>query len=211
MIYAYDKLYVENARETLGNMLHFAVHDLGRDLTSFYDAFIVSGLAKRFGKGEPKLTVGMSGAELACEVVRCSSGNIIDVKPKPELKKTPEYWTGWAVAYYEWDKDISFERINEIVPIDQIKEMYNPLHEADIAKFVDIMDKKIEEYKAVTRLARLRAYAGMTQRILAEKSGVSVRMIEQYEQGKKDINKASVDTVYKLSKALGCDMESIIG
>jgi hypothetical protein len=31
-----------------------------------------------------------------------------------------------------------------------------------------------------------------------------------YEQRNKDINKASVDTVYRLSKALGCVMEDLI-
>lgn len=60
------------------------------------------------------------------------------------------------------------------------------------------------------QLARLRIYAGLTQKALAKNSGVSVRMIEQYEQGKKDINKASAETVYKLSQALGCSMEDLI-
>ncbi len=60
------------------------------------------------------------------------------------------------------------------------------------------------------QLTRLRSYANLTQKMLAEKSGVSVRMIEHYEQGKKDINKASAETVYKLSQALGCSMEDLI-
>ena len=60
------------------------------------------------------------------------------------------------------------------------------------------------------QLARLRSYADLTQKMLAEKSGVSVRMIEHYEQGKKDINHASAETIYKLSKALGCKMEELL-
>ncbi len=56
----------------------------------------------------------------------------------------------------------------------------------------------------------MRAYAGLTQKMLAEKTGVSVRMIEQYEQGRKDINHASAETVYKLAKSLGCSMEELI-
>ena len=40
--------------------------------------------------------------------------------------------------------------------------------------------------------------------------GVSVRMIEQYEQGRKDINRASSATVLQLSRALGCRMEDLI-
>lgn len=51
---------------------------------------------------------------------------------------------------------------------------------------------------------------GLSQSQLASASGVSVRMIQYYEQGVKDINKASGETLYKLSKALGCKMEDLI-
>lgn len=51
---------------------------------------------------------------------------------------------------------------------------------------------------------------GLSQSQLASASGVSVRMIQYYEQGVKDINKASGETLYKLSNALGCKMEDLI-
>ncbi len=60
------------------------------------------------------------------------------------------------------------------------------------------------------QLARLRKYANLTQKELGKKAGVSTRMIEKYEQGDKDLNHASAETVYKLSKALECDMEELI-
>lgn len=88
--------------------------------------------------------------------------------------------------------------------------MYSPYHEADITKFIIEIDRRIESRREESRLARLRAYAGLSQRMLAERSGVSVRMIEQYEQGKKDINRASSATVYQLSKALDCRMEDLL-
>lgn len=50
----------------------------------------------------------------------------------------------------------------------------------------------------------------LSQSELAKKSTVSVRMIQKYEQGGKNINKAQAETVYKLSKALGCTMEDLI-
>ena len=46
--------------------------------------------------------------------------------------------------------------------------------------------------------------------MLAEKSGVSLRMIQQYEQGAKDINKASGESLVALSRALGCRMEDLL-
>lgn len=51
---------------------------------------------------------------------------------------------------------------------------------------------------------------GLSQSQLAAASGVNVRMIQYYEQGAKDINKASAETLYKLSEALGCRMEDLI-
>jgi DNA-binding XRE family transcriptional regulator len=207
---AYDELYLGRARITLGSMLHFAVHDLGRDISAFFESFISSGFSSRFGRGEPKVTVGLSGPELAYEVIYKTTGQFCDVKPTPVYDKTPEYWAGWALAYYEWYRNIPFEDINRIVPISEIVRLYNPLHEADIMKFVDIMDARIDEKFKRDQLSRFRSYARLTQKALAENSGVSVRMIEQYEQGKKDLNHASAETVYKLSKALGCTMEDLI-
>lgn len=59
-------------------------------------------------------------------------------------------------------------------------------------------------------LKEYRAKAGLSQSQLGEASGVNVRMIQYYEQGVKDINKASGETLYKLSQALGCKMEDLM-
>lgn len=59
-------------------------------------------------------------------------------------------------------------------------------------------------------LKRLREAAGLSQSQLARESGVNVRIIQDYEQGARDINKAAAETVYQLSLALGCKMEDII-
>lgn len=49
-----------------------------------------------------------------------------------------------------------------------------------------------------------------TQKELAEKSGVSVRAIRDYEQGQRDLSKASAETVYRLAKTLQVSMEELI-
>lgn len=63
----------------------------------------------------------------------------------------PEYWAGWALAYYQWLKNIPFEEILDAVPMEKIVRSYYPLHEADIRKFVEIMDEWIEEAKTTSR------------------------------------------------------------
>ena len=62
-------------------------------------------------------------------------------------------------------------------------------------------DRMLKEY---------RTKSGMSQSQLAEASGVNVRMIQYYEEGVKDINKASGEALYKLSRALGCKMEDLL-
>ena len=59
-------------------------------------------------------------------------------------------------------------------------------------------------------LKYMREAAGYSQSQLAAASGVSLRMIQHYEQGDKSINKASVITVLKLAEALDCDVYDII-
>lgn len=51
---------------------------------------------------------------------------------------------------------------------------------------------------------------GMSQKDLAEKSGVNLRMVQYYEQGFKDIKKAQAATVQKLARALECTMEDLL-
>lgn len=60
------------------------------------------------------------------------------------------------------------------------------------------------------RLKQKRIEAGLSQSGLANQSGVSLRMIQYYEQGRDDINKAQAGTVYRLAIALDCTVEEII-
>lgn len=61
-----------------------------------------------------------------------------------------------------------------------------------------------------SRLKLTRETAGLTQKQLAEKSGVDIRLIQHYEQGSKDINNAKCITVLQLAEALECDIYDII-
>ena len=59
-------------------------------------------------------------------------------------------------------------------------------------------------------LKDLRMAAGLTQAELAQKSGINLRMIQYYEQGFKDLNKAAFETGLKLAEALDCDPRDLI-
>ena len=61
-----------------------------------------------------------------------------------------------------------------------------------------------------SRLKFMREEKGMSQSELSRKSGVSLRSIQMFEQGNRDINKAQVITVLQLAEALECDVYEII-
>ena len=50
----------------------------------------------------------------------------------------------------------------------------------------------------------------MTQEELAHESGVSLNTIRAYERKSKDINKAQIDIVLRLAKALRCDITELL-
>lgn len=62
----------------------------------------------------------------------------------------------------------------------------------------------------MSNLKRIRESKDLTQAKLADLAKVSRRMVEYYEQGYHDINKAEAFTVYKLAKALKCRMEALL-
>ena len=210
MIRAYHKVYLENARNNLGRMLDFATYDLGYDPRTFFDLFMKSGLAKQFEKGDFHVTVGMSGVELAFRVVELTKDQVECPRPRYSADRSPEYWAGWALAYYQWETALTFADILKCVPLDEIIRMYSPYHEMDIRQFCDRMNELYRAANPETKLKQLRQRAGMSQSELAEQSGVPVRTIQQYEQRQKSINKAQAEYLVMLANALHCKAEDLI-
>ena len=59
-------------------------------------------------------------------------------------------------------------------------------------------------------LKEMREKAGLSQSQLATKSEVSIRMIQQWEQGVKNINAAHLLSLVNLSLALECNISDIL-
>lgn len=210
MIYAYDKVYLDKARTALGRMLDFAVYDLKYDLEKFFDLFMKSGVADRFASGDFSVIVGMSGVELAYEVLDKAGASYERIKPKYSVARSAEYWLGWALAYYQWVTAMSFAEIVRYVAVKDMLGLYYPFHEMDIRQFVDKMNALYKAAKPETNLKLLRRRAGLSQRELAELSGVPLRTIQQYEQRKKNINKAQAEYLAMLARVLCCDVIDLI-
>ena len=159
-------------------------------------------------KGDLFVITGMSGAELAIRVLDIPDDDII--MPSYNTAKSQEYWTGWILAYYQWGNGKTFEMIDKEIPICKIRNMYNPYHEMDISSAILKLREMSQVSRAETYLKKLRKRAGISQSILAEETGIPVKTIQQYEQRRKDINKAQVEYVVRLSKALCCEPQDIL-
>lgn len=59
-------------------------------------------------------------------------------------------------------------------------------------------------------LREIRKSRSMTQKELAQKSGVNFRSLQDYEQGHKKLVSASGDILLRLSTVLGCTMEALL-
>ena len=210
MIHAYDKIYLDKARTALGRMLDFAVYDLKYDIEDFFALFITSGIAARFEKGDYSVIVGMSGVELAYNVLELTKGEENRIKPQYSADRSEEYWAGWALAYYQWDTALSFEEIVRAVPMKRIVQMYSPYHEMDIRQFCDKMNERYRTAQPETNLKALRQRSGLSQRELSEQSGVPLRTIQQYEQRQKSINKAQAEYLFMLARSLCCEIEDLL-
>ena len=120
----------------------------------------------------------------------------------------PDYWCGWVLAYWQWETGRPFRTIGRVTTMEEIRALYWPLHEAAEQKFVEAIEERVARRGAP--LKSWREQRGLSQVALAEKSGVSLRAIQQYEQRCKDINHGQGASLYRLAQTLGCRIEDLL-
>lgn len=210
MIRAYPESYLHKAQALLGDAFDYAINVLEMDGSAFVKMFIGSTISKRLELGEPAYLQGKSGIDVIVDVIEDTMRTVPQIIPQDRMERSAAYWIGWAIAYYQWYSDRKYGEILAAVPFETLLSLYPTLHEADISKFADTVDKQVREYFPETNLKRIRQIYGCSQAELARRSGVGLRSIQMYEQRNKDINKASVEAVYRLAKVLGCSVEDLI-
>ena len=192
-------------------MLDYLVNDLHYPLETAWQWFVTSELSARFEQG------GIVRCWWACPgrtCPRCTGAGGREVvfmqKPSYAYDRSPEYWTGWALAYYQWLTGLRFAEIEQAVSITKVWLLYTPYHEMDVRQFADKMNELYRASKPETNLKAMRTLAGLSQSELAGQAGVPVRTIQQYEQRQKDINKAQAETLLRLARALNCNVEDLM-
>ena len=201
MIRAYNEIYLDDAMQTLAEMFSYVPN--ARQADVLFQHFVMSGVAYQFGRGNPRY-INMPPQVLFEEV----AGRKMPMIQPYSYGRSPEYWCGFVLAYYQWYTGLGFEQIGRRLPPSRIIAMYNPLHEASMEKFVEVANSIV--FQKETNLARYRKTANLSQRELAKYSQVSLRAIQLYEQRQLDINMAPAVKLFQLSRVLGCYIEDLL-
>ena len=207
---AYDELYLSDAMSNLGGAFHYAINDCGIPPDQFMEEFLQSDLSKEFEAGNPWVLSGMSGIELTQRVLESIRPGYPFPSPSPAVFKTPEYWAGYYLAYFQWFTGIRFKDIFARVKLTEIIAMYPVYHEMDVTNFVEDISQRLDKAEAPSRLKALRERAGYSQSQLAKKANVGIRMIQLYEQRAANIDNARTSVLYRLARALRCNIEDLL-
>ena len=181
MIRAYDESLLIKACDSLGRMLDFSVHSLHMDVKTMLELFIASGAASLFEQGDIRLIAGMSGIELAYEILDRSGMSYERQSPRHTISLSSEYQYGYDLAHKQWELCVSFDEL--------------------------ISESAKDNMPA---LKKMRIKNGLSQSALAKASSVPVRTIQQYEQRQKDINRARAEYIVSLAAALNCSPSDLL-
>lgn len=210
MIRAYGSNILDAAMNNLGEMLDYAVNACGIEPDEYWKLFLASGYAAQFSSGSAKVVTGLSGTELVWEVLDKCGLHISMPEPQTDYGRSPEFWCGWILAYYQWYTNLSFKEIYRYITIRDVLKLYPTLHEASEDKFVDTINRMIRSKEPATNLQRRRRSIGLSQKELATRAGISLRTLQQYEARARDINKAAAASLSALARVLSCQIEDIL-
>lgn len=202
MIHAYNEYYLYMAQCKLASMFELAVYQENLTVDDFGEKFINSPLSKAFEEANPIYLAGKSANELLGLVL-----NKQIEETEQNMIASPEYWVGWVLAYTQWYTCKTFNEIISAYPCSKLLLNYFPYHEMDVTEIVKLIQSRLSTESSLKQLRKKRK---LSQSELSKISGVSLRAIKAYEQGKLDISKAQGETLYKLAKTLDCSMEYLI-
>lgn len=207
---AYHELYLNDAKRHLSTLFDYAINVCHFESDFFFYLFSKSDAGKQFETGNPAYIAGMSGYELLQKIADEFYQNKVLPEPVYSESKSPEYWAGWTLAQYQWKTGKRFDDINETISLSKIIEMYPFYHEMDISQFYERMDAIFAENQTETKLKKIREACGLSQSELAKEADINLRNIQMYEQRQNKIDKAQANTLYKLARALGCNIEDLL-
>ena len=202
MIHAYNEYHLHHLQPRLGMMFDVAVCYEGWDIDEFAARFAESNVARGIEIKSPRYMSGMSGTEMYTEIAGTSNRYDFSF-----MERSDAYWVGHTVTYLQWYWNRPFRKLFDAYPCSRLLSNYPTFHETDISRTCEIVGKVLIPENVIKRR---RKELGMTQKELAERSGVSLGTIRAYEQGVLDICNASGYTLVALSEALFIEVGEIL-
>lgn len=221
---AYNKILLDEVKNNFGAMLDCGINALGFESKAFYNMFLTSKMSKRINSGDCYIISTLGGVELAELIVNHAMNNsrYVHVKRASDSefntrlnnaivhKESKEYWAGSVIAEYAWEKNMSYQELNRYIGIEEVVSLYDSFGDVDYLMVSIRIDEMIKGKKTISNLKVRREKVGLSQRDLANATGIPVRTIQQYEQRQKRINKASAEYLVKMSTVLKCDVRDIM-
>lgn len=143
MINAYSELYLDSSQDILGQAFDWVVNTCEDDLETFCNRFSQSRIAAMFEIGYPKYVAGCNGAELVNFVMEDLGLPEYSCPQEFFADRSPEYWAGWVLAYFQWWVNLPFSTILHQIPVAKIISLYPLGHEQDIRNIVDILSESV--------------------------------------------------------------------
>lgn len=143
----YPKQDMIFAQKVLGGMCEYGTQVMGYPLDLMWGMFVNSEFCELFENGFGK-AIFTTGPGLAMNVENSIRGRFI---PKRQGKMpaaentTPNYWVGWAMAYYQWDYTRPFREIADRIHINEVYKMYEVYHCTGKVNFSDAMEELMLE------------------------------------------------------------------
>ena len=129
MIHAYSESYLYDAKQNLAECFDYAISNCRFNADIFSRLFVQSGYADKFERGNPAIVSGISGIELAQEIIMYAYMNYKFPEKIFSEERSEVYWAGWALAEYQWATCRRFKDIFSRIPLSEIVTMYSVYHE----------------------------------------------------------------------------------
>lgn len=202
MVYAYEEKYLTTIAEIVG--------DIFRKATCIED-FEIDRFAQEFAKSKVAHAIEYGDLDyLMSEEIEDDIASLICSEPNKEYCEdinSREYWVGYILVFIQRAVRRSFKEIFALYLCSRLLKDYDTYGDIDPIEMV----KKIKQYISMSnKLKQFREKKKMTQQELANNSHVTVKNIKAYEDGTVDISKAQGDTLFRLSRALGCTIEELL-
>lgn len=221
---AYNINYQSHVQRNIGAMLDCGVNTLEFGMRDFYNMFLACEMSDRLNRGDSYTVCTLGGVELA-EYVVCTAMNnskYIHVRKASDPAynqqlsdaiinvNSAEYWTGKVLVAYAREKNLSYDELDRLIPIEQIYELYHDYKDADDLMINIKLDEMMKESSKTSKIKARREMMGISQAELAKRADISVRTLQQYEQKRKNINNAAAITLVNICNVLHCDVRDLM-